>query len=157
MILPPLHIKIGLITQLLKKIFKENPSAAAALISMFPRLSNEKLKGGIFDGPQIRKLFNNTNFPNVLSPLEKDAFLSLKAVVEEFLGNNRSSEHKILVDKLMLSFKNLNINITIKIHSLLSHLDKFKESCGDFYDEQGERFHQDFKNETIMGKTWQMG
>lgn len=145
-ILPPLHVKIGLLTQLLKKVFKENSRAAATLISIFPRLSKEKIKGGIFDGPQIRKLFNDKNFPNVLSPLEKDAFFSVKAVVENFLGNHRSKDYKKLVEKLRLSFKKLNINITIKIHSLLCHLDKFKESCGDFSDEQGERFHQDFKS-----------
>lgn len=33
--------------------------------------------------------------------------------------------------------------MSMKIHMLHSHLDSFPENCGDYSDEQGERFHQD--------------
>ena len=36
-------------------------------------------------------------------------------------------------------------NMSIKDHFVDSHLAKFPDNCGDFSDEQGERFHQDLK------------
>ena len=35
--------------------------------------------------------------------------------------------------------------MSIKVHFLNSHLDKFPENIGDVSDEQSERFHQDIK------------
>ena len=35
--------------------------------------------------------------------------------------------------------------MSIKVHFLFSHLDKFPDNLGDHSDEQGERFHQDLK------------
>jgi len=35
--------------------------------------------------------------------------------------------------------------MSVKLHFLFSHLDKFPENLGDVSDEQGERFHQDIK------------
>ena len=35
--------------------------------------------------------------------------------------------------------------MSIKVHFLFSHLDKFPDNLGDRSDEQGERFHQDLK------------
>ena len=42
--------------------------------------------------------------------------------------------------------------MSVKIHFLHSHLEKFPENLGDVSDEQGERFHQDVKT---MGKSYQ--
>ena len=35
--------------------------------------------------------------------------------------------------------------MSIKVHFLHAHLDRFPENLGDVSDEQGERFHQDIK------------
>ena len=43
------------------------------------------------------------------------------------------------------NFRILGINISIKVHFLHSHLDRFPENFGDVSDEQGKRFHQDIK------------
>ena len=36
-------------------------------------------------------------------------------------------------------------NMSVEGHFLDSHLAKFPDNCGDFSDEQGERFRQDLK------------
>lgn len=36
--------------------------------------------------------------------------------------------------------------MSIKVHFLFSHLDKFPENLGSVSDEQGERFHQDMRD-----------
>ena len=43
----------------------------------------------------------------------------------------------------MQSFQALGARMSIKMHFLHSHLDYFSEKCGDYSEEQGERFHQD--------------
>ena len=51
-LLPPLHIKLGLMKQFLEALDKEG-ECFKYLCSKFSRLTYEKIKAGIFDGPQI--------------------------------------------------------------------------------------------------------
>ena len=46
---------------------------------------------------------------------------------------------------MLIAFKNLGCNMSIKMHYLFSHMDRFPENLGSMSDEQGERFHQDIK------------
>ena len=48
-----------------------------------------------------------------------------------------------LVNGMLEKFKRLNVHMSIKIHFLFSHLDRFPENLGAVSDEQGERFRQD--------------
>ena len=115
------------------------------LILAFPGLSIEKIKAGVFDGPQIRQLIKNEHFIGTMSKLEKNAWLSFKDVVKNFLGNTRAKNYTKIVQKLLESYKTLGCNMSIKLHFLHSHLANFPENLGDVSDEQGERFHQDLK------------
>ena len=55
----------------------------------------------------------------------------------------------------MKSFEKLGARMSIKMHFLQSHLDYFPENCGDYSEEQGERFHQDIKTmETRYQGRW---
>ena len=45
----------------------------------------------------------------------------------------------------MQSFKALGAHMSVKMHFLRSHLDYFPDNCGDYSEEQGERFHQDIR------------
>ena len=54
----------------------------------------EKLKVGIFEGPQIRELVNNPMFDETLSETEISVRKSLKSVVTNFLENCQSVECK---------------------------------------------------------------
>ena len=54
-LLPPLHIKLGLMKQFVKALDK-NGDYFRYILSRFPGRSYEKVKTAIFDGPQIRTL-----------------------------------------------------------------------------------------------------
>ena len=54
-LLLPQHIKLGLMKNIVK-FMNKNGEALQYLRSKFPRLSDAKIKGGIFVGPQIRKI-----------------------------------------------------------------------------------------------------
>ena len=100
---------------------------------------------GIFDGPQIRTLMKDNNFINEMTTIEKDAWLSFKLVVKNFLGINKAENHKELVEEMLKNFKIFGCLMNLKIHFLNSHLDRFLENLADFSEEQGERFHQDIR------------
>ena len=51
-LLPPLHIKLGLMKQFVKALDK-NGDCFLNIRNKFPATSHEKVKGGIFDGPQM--------------------------------------------------------------------------------------------------------
>ena len=45
----------------------------------------------------------------------------------------------------MHNLQALGAEMSTKIHFLNSHLNYFPENCGDYSEEQGERFHQDIR------------
>ena len=51
---PLLHIKLGLMKEFIKVLDKEGP-CFKCICKGFPGATIEKLKNGIFDGPDIRK------------------------------------------------------------------------------------------------------
>lgn len=141
-ILPPLHIKLGLMKNFVKSMDKTG-KGFLYLRKLFPRISDAKLNEGVFVGPQIRKVFKDANFEDALNKKELNAWKSFKDVSEGFLGNNKSKKYKKLVSDLLKNYKIQGCRMSLKMHLLHSHLDFFPRNLGDMSDEQGERFHQD--------------
>ena len=69
------------------KALDDSSKAFAFLRNKFPRLGEAKVKAGVFVGPQIRKLLADSEFPNLLTNVERKALLSFNQFVENFLGN----------------------------------------------------------------------
>ena len=144
-LLPPLHIKLGLMKQFVRALDHSNPSYSY-IRKTFPTLSDEKVKQGVFVGPQIRKLLLDEKFLDCLNNDEKPAWLGFKSVVENFLGNNKDPEYKSIVDQMLKAYSKLGCLMSVKVHFLHSHLDYFPENLGKYSEEHGERFHQDIKS-----------
>ena len=66
-------------------------------------------------------------------------------VVKNFLGNQKTHNYKQLVHKMLTVYVKLGVNMSIIVHFLFSHLERFPDNLGDYSEEQGERFHQDIK------------
>ncbi|QQP41298.1 Uncharacterized protein FKW44_006868 [Caligus rogercresseyi] len=115
------------------------------LCRAFPRLTSDKVKAGIFDGPQIRKLIKDTEFQNSMNTLECAAWKSFVQVVNYFLGNTKAANHARLISTMIEAFQKLGCLMSIKMHFLFSHMEKFPENLRAMSDEQGERFHQDMR------------
>ena len=103
------------------------------------------MKVEVFDGPDIRKLINDADFINSMDDLEKCTWCLFVDLVKNFLGNNRAVNYKELIEKMLKCYQEIGANININVYFVDSHLDKFPGNCGNFCDEQGERFHQDLK------------
>ena len=115
----------------------------------FTRLSETKLKEGVFVGPDIRKLIKDNNLGNVMNDVERSAWNSFKDVVTKFLGNQKDPDFENIVKNMLCNFKNLGCSMSFKLHFLNSHLDYFPENLGAVSEEQGERFHQDINGEKV--------
>jgi len=79
-LLASMHLKLGLTNNSVKGMNQE----AAFTWQKFPRLSEAKLKEGIFIGPQIRDLIKEQYFDKFLQGDEKAVWDSFKFVVKEF-------------------------------------------------------------------------
>ena len=116
MLLPPLHIKLGLIKNFVKAMDRDG-SAFIFLKNKFPRISEAKLKEGLFVGPQIRELMKDTQFENQLNMQEAAACLYFKKVVTNFLGNFRSENYRELVREMIENYKIMGCNMSLKIYT----------------------------------------
>jgi len=143
-LLPPLHIKLGLMKQLTKALDKSG-NCFQYLTTKFPSLTNSKIKEGIFNGPQIRELFKDVLFEDCMNIQEKGAWVGFKEVVNNFLGNKKSECHVEIVTNMLRKYEVLGCNMSLKLHFLHSHLDHFPANLGAVSEEQGERFHQDIQ------------
>ena len=141
---PPLHIKLGLIKQFTKALDKDD-GCFTYLCHAFSGLTIEKLKAGIFDGPQICELIRDAEFENTMNEVELEAWKAFVLVAKNFLGNNKARNYAELVTNMLTAFRNLGCNMSITLHYLFSHMGWFPENLGSMIDEQGERFHQDMK------------
>jgi len=80
------------------------------LCAKFPRLTCEKVKAGVFIGPQIRELFKDKQFEAVLSDKEKAAWQYFEKFLNGFLGNFKAANFRELVQDLVDSYKQLGCN-----------------------------------------------
>ena len=143
-ILPPLHIKLGLMKQFVKALNKEG-ACFKYVQEKFPKLSVEKVKEGVFVGPQIRALSKDPQFLSTMTDVEKNAWLSFSEVVSKFLGNTKAPDYEKIVGNMLTCFEALGCLMSLKVHFLHSHLEFFPQNLGDMSEEHGERFHQDIK------------
>jgi hypothetical protein len=141
-----MHLKLGLMKNFVKAMNQKKLPLLTYLREAFPRLSEAKLKEGIFIGPQIRDLIKDEYFDRLLQGDEKAAWDSFEFVVKGFLCFCWAQNYEDLVNNLLQGYQKLCCNMSLKIHFLHSHLDFFPENCGAVNGEHGERFYQDISS-----------
>jgi hypothetical protein len=107
-----------------------------------PKLSDVKLKDGMYIGPQIPETINDNLFEQLLTDSEKSTWLTSKAVCLNFLGNVKAESYIELVADLLIAYQTMRCNVSLKIHSLLSHFNFSTHNLVTVNDEHGESFLQ---------------
>ena len=125
-LLPSLRIKLGLVKQFVKALGFEE--VLQDIRSIFFRLLDAKIKGGIFVGPQISKMLKSESLEAKMNETKKEAWQAFRGVVNGFLGYKRNQNYEELVKKLIKSYQNMGCRMSVKLHFLCSHLDFF-QSC----------------------------
>ena len=101
------------------------------------------VRSGIFDGSQIRALFNDKNFRSTMKTAEIETWNAFADVASNFLRSVKAENYINLVT-LLKEYEALGCNI-VKVHFLHSHVKYFLANLDEMSEEQGERFHQDTK------------
>ncbi|GBP95423.1 hypothetical protein EVAR_67427_1 [Eumeta japonica] len=140
--LPPIHIKLGLMKNLVKAMNKDG-GGFQYLKTKFPRTSDAKMKEGIFVGPQIRELMKDSNFESTLNEAEQRAWTAFVEVCHNFLANKKKENYREIILELFSSYKTLKCNMSLKFISWILIWIFFPANLGAVSDEHGERFHQD--------------
>ena len=104
--LPPLHIKLDLTKQFVKALDKKG-DCFKYLCVKFSAITEENLKAGVFDGPQIRGLLNDPVFISTTHLAERDEWNVFAAVVTNILGNTKAENYRLLVGNLLQVFQML--------------------------------------------------
>ena len=70
---------------------------------------------------------------------------SFLLVTQNFFGNRKAENYQELVKDMLSWFKDLGVKMSIKVHYLFSHFNRFPANLGDLSEKHEERFHQDIK------------
>lgn len=100
--IPPLHLKLCLMKQFVRALDKDG-NCFKYVAQKMSKVSEAKLEAGIFDGPQIRTLFNNMIFTKEMINEEKAAWTCFRKVSQNFLGNHKSPDYKKLISDEQIS------------------------------------------------------
>ena len=159
-LLPPLHIKLGLAQQFVKAL-EPTSRAFRHIRQMFPSISEAKVKGGIIVGPQIRRMLVSEELKEQMSDLQRNAWQAFRMIVEGFFGNHRKDDYAMVMSHFIESYEKLGYRMSLKLHFLHFYLDFFRDNLGNVSKEHGEKFHQDIQmmekryqgrwNEAMMG------
>ena len=85
---------------------------------------------------------------------ERGAWFSFVVVMGIFPG--KANNYETLVTDLSSTFHDLGCNMSVKLHFLYNHLDRFPENFGAGSDKKCERSHQDLKTmERLLRKMGQ--
>ncbi|GBN53411.1 hypothetical protein AVEN_132505-1 [Araneus ventricosus] len=88
-LLPPLHIKFGLMKNFIKAMDCAG-SGFQYLPLKFPKVSETKIKEGIFVGPQFRQLMKDPVLESKLTKREVAAWTSFEELEKSFFGNYKA-------------------------------------------------------------------
>jgi hypothetical protein len=139
---PPSHINLGLKKNFIKALDVKGP-AFTYLHGKLPKLTFEKVKAGVFIGPQIRQLFKDQQFEAVLNDKEKAAWKFFEKFSNGFLGNLKAANFRELLQDLVDSYDQMKCIMLQKMYFSFLQVDFVPLNCGSVSDENGENFHQD--------------
>ncbi|KAM3910385.1 uncharacterized protein RB166_021011 [Leptodactylus fuscus] len=85
-------------------------------------------------------LTKDREFLDTVKTTEKDVQSASSDLITNSLGNFRVQNYDLLVEKLLIAFRKLGGNMSVKLHFHHSHLNYFPANLGAMSEEQGERF-----------------
>ena len=150
-LLPPLYIKLGLMTDFVK-VNGSDRVPFCCVSEKFQGISAAKVMEGVFIGLQICKFFRDEQFNWILSGLGNREWNYFRLVAMNFLGNNKADNCNELMENLLLSYEKLRCIMSLNVLFLRCHQDIFVGNCLALSDENSEYFQHDI---SAMERTYQ--
>ncbi|GBM12128.1 hypothetical protein AVEN_39468-1 [Araneus ventricosus] len=114
------------------------------LCSKFPKVSEAKLKEGVFTVETYENCYPITLQKQWRTKKNKRG--TLKDVVHRFLGNTKDPLYETIAQRMLTAYEAQSCKMSLKVHFLHSHIDCIPENLGAYNEEQGERFYQDVRD-----------
>jgi len=89
------------------------------------------------------KQIKDARFVQSMPETESVAWQSFVLVTPNFLGNWKAKNYQMLVEDMLSMFKDLGVKMSIKVHYLFNHLDRYLQPLGALNKRHGDGFHQD--------------
>ena len=93
--IPPYHTKVGVVKLFVKAMNKDRYSFQH-ISSLFPLLLESKKIAGFFTWPPVRLMLQRKELEDKMTTREAGAWKLFREVVQNFLGNKRSHNYKLL-------------------------------------------------------------
>lgn len=127
----------------------------------------DKVRADNFVESQVSKIIDCLEFPKNLIENEKLFWENFGEVVKGFLGNHKTVDYEELDETPVKTYSQMGWSMSLKVHILDSHLDRFKKNIVREHTKKSERsasLHQDIlnfeykflraNNENMMGKLY---
>ena len=147
---PAFHIKLGLFASFIRSLGLKNlgeevvdsRQEIAKHLRTQHHFTLEQLESGSVEGPRVINVQKDLKFLELLPPKHQVAFKAFNHLSEGLFGILRADDLHIRVEAFLKSFEEIGVSISLKIHFIRDHLDRFPsvETCSD---QHGERFHQE--------------
>ena len=109
----------------------------------FSKISQAKIKEGIFTGPQTTQLFEDQDFSAKLNSTGRRDWETFVNICRNFPGNVKVENYSKIVQELISPYSAMGCNMSLKLHFLQSYFDFLPEIMWAVSDEHGEKFYQD--------------
>jgi hypothetical protein len=107
---------VGVLVKLsVKATDKESPFKAK-----FPKISEAKMKEGIFIGPQITRLFEDKDLSTKLCCTKRRAWKAFENICKNFLSTGKEENSSEILGELISSYSVMGCNMSLKLHFLHS-------------------------------------
>lgn len=116
-------------SQTIVKILDKNEKCFKYICSEFSNWTSEKLKTGIFEGSQVRKLLKDRNFVKIIIiNKKKHLFCNICRSSTKFPQETQKWKIYRRCYQFEASFRDIDSNMSIKMPFLFIHLNRFPEN-----------------------------
>ena len=92
----------------------KNSPCFKRITKILSTVSIAKLEQGVLDGPQIRRLIQDTRFVSTMNHIELEAWESFVDVAQKFLGNVKDPNYVQLIHRMLKSYRRLGCRMSVK-------------------------------------------
>lgn len=152
---PELHLLLGTVNTIWKSLYGCAPVTASSWATKCS-VVREGLHGGEFKGNSCKILLNRIDELECIAKNNTDfavmkyvrVFRDFKKVVEACFGASLHVNYKEIIDNFKISYLQLGINVTPKLHMIFHHVAEFCDKngigLGKYSEQASESVHFDF-------------
>jgi hypothetical protein len=122
---------MGFMKNFVKGVDKTGRGLKKNVRNTFLNEGKAKIKACIFVGPHIRELMQDKQFDEDMN----ENWLSFKRISNGLLGNHKAADYQNVLQDILISYKAMGCNVSLKSHFMELSLNFFLRNLGEVSDE----------------------